>query len=75
MDERNGFETVVKWFVIAILSIVALKIGLTVLGIAIGMAGFLLFTVLPLVLVAWLVMKLVRWMGRGGTGGPSSMDL
>ncbi|HEX8393485.1 MAG TPA: hypothetical protein VF665_14170 [Longimicrobium sp.] len=69
MEERSNFETVLKWVVIGILAIVAVKIALTVLGIAIGLAGFLLFTVLPLVLVVWLVIKAVQWLGRPKDGG------
>ncbi len=68
MEEKTNFETILKWVVIGILAIVAVKIALTVLGIAIGLAGFLLFTVLPLVLVVWLVIKAVQWLGRPKDG-------
>lgn len=69
MEEKTNFETILKWVVIGILAIVAFKIALTVLGIAVGLAGFLLFTVLPLVLVVWLVVKAVQWLGRPKDGG------
>ena len=68
MEEKTNFETILKWVVIGILAIVAFKIALTVLGIAVGLAGFLLFTVLPLVLVVWLVIKAVQWLGRPKDG-------
>jgi hypothetical protein len=67
MSERNDFETVLKWAVVVILAIVALKVLATVLGIAFVLGGILLFRVLPLVLLAWAVYKAVQWL----TGRPS----
>lgn len=75
MEEKTNFETVLKWAVIGILAIVALRIALVVVGVAIGLASFLLFTVLPLVLVVWLVVKAVQWLGRPKDGGYTSSGL
>lgn len=63
MSENNGFETVLKWAVVVILAIAALKVLAMVLGIAFVLGGFLLFRVLPLVLVVWGGYKLVQWLG------------
>lgn len=73
MSEKNTFETILKWMVVAILAIAALKIVLTVLGIAFFLGGVLLFRVLPIVLVVWLAFKAVEWL-RGDRHGsaPSS---
>ncbi len=68
MNNRGtNFETILKWTVVVILAIAALKVAATVLGIAFVLGGFLLFRILPLVLLAWLVMKLVEWL-RGPRG-------
>jgi high-affinity Fe2+/Pb2+ permease len=75
MEEKSNFETVLKWAVLGILAIVALRIALVVVGVAIGLASFLLFTVLPLVLVVWLVVKAVQWLNRPKDGGYTSSGL
>ncbi|MBB4636787.1 hypothetical protein [Longimicrobium terrae] len=75
MEEKSNFETVLKWAVLGILAIVALRIALVVVGVAIGLASFLLFTVLPLVLVVWLVVKAVQWLSRPKDGGYTSSGL
>jgi hypothetical protein len=62
MSETSGFETVLKWAVIAIVAIVALKVVATVLGIAFVIGGFLLGRVLPLILVVWLGYRAVLWL-------------
>jgi hypothetical protein len=72
----SNFETVVKWAIVIILGIAALKIAATVLGIAFFLGGFLLFRVLPLVLLAWGVYLVVQWLsGRKGSGSTSSSTL
>jgi apolipoprotein N-acyltransferase len=71
MSEKNSFEQILKWVVVAILAIAALKIALTVLGIAFVLGGFLLFRVLPIVLVIWLAFKAIEWL-RGERGGSAS---
>lgn len=73
----SNFETVVKWAIVIILGIAALKIAATVLGIAFFLGGFLLFRILPLVLLAWGVYLVVQWLSgkksSGSTG--STMDI
>jgi hypothetical protein len=48
---------IVTWAVIGIIAIIAIKIALGLLGIVLGFAAFLLFTVAPLLLLGWLAMK------------------
>ena len=68
MSEKSSFDNVFKWIILVILAIVALKVAVTVLGLAFFLGGFLLFKILPLVLIVWLVVKAVQWI-RGRNGG------
>jgi hypothetical protein len=72
MSEKNTFESILKWVVVAILAIAALKILLTVLGIAFFLGGVLLFRVLPIVLVVWLVVKAIEWLRGDRSSSPAS---
>lgn len=74
---KSDFETVLKWIVIVILGFAALKIALTVLGIAWVLGSFLLFRILPLVLLVWLVVKAVQWLGgsKGTSSSSSTLDV
>lgn len=72
MSEKNTFESILKWVVVAILAIAALKIILTVLGIAFFLGGVLLFRVLPIVLVVWLIVKAIEWLRSDRSSSPSS---
>lgn len=75
MSDKNTFETILKWTVVVILAIVALKVLLTVMGIAFVLGGFLLFRVLPLVLVVWLVFKVIEWLTDKDRGSRSTLDV
>lgn len=67
-NSNTDFENVLKWIVIVILAIFALKIVATVLGIAWFLGGFLITKILPLVILVWLVMKAVQYFrGTNGT--------
>ena len=75
MSSRNtDLENVLKWIVIVILAVAALKIAAAVLGIAWLLGGFLLFRVLPLVVVVWLVLKAYQYFrgSRGTSPAPPS---
>jgi hypothetical protein len=69
MSERNDFETILKWVVIAVLALVAFKVATMALGIAFVLGTLLLFRVLPLVLLVWGIWKVVEWLGRGEGNG------
>lgn len=62
--ERSLLGTLVSWFFIALLAIAALKLAFWVFGAALGIGTWLIFTIGPILLVGWLVVKLVRWLGR-----------
>lgn len=49
----------VTWFLVALLAIAALKLAFWVVGAAVGIGIWALFTIGPILLVGWLVMKLL----------------
>lgn len=51
-------SSLLRFIVIGFLGIVVLGVGLTVVGMAVGLATFLLFKVAPLVLVGYLAVRL-----------------
>lgn len=58
MGENTGlFGRIVTWAIIGLVAILAIKIVLGLLGIVLGFAAFLLFTVAPILLVGWLAVK------------------
>lgn len=68
--------TMLMWGGVGVMALIALKIVLKLLGIVMGFVGFLFFTVLPLLVVGWLVMKLWQAFtrppaGENGTTGTS----
>lgn len=68
MSSRNSdIENVLKWIVVVILAIVALKVVATILGIAWFVGGFLLFKILPLVALVWVALKVWEYV-RGPRG-------
>jgi uncharacterized membrane protein (Fun14 family) len=56
--------TVVVWFVVGVAAILGLKLALVLLGVFTRFALFALFTVGPVVLVGWLVLKALRYFSR-----------
>ncbi|HKP74493.1 MAG TPA: hypothetical protein VJT67_03070 [Longimicrobiaceae bacterium] len=67
-ENSSKLETILKWIVIVIAAVFALKIIFTVFAVAFVIGGFLLTKVLPLVVLVWLVLKLVEWWKtRNGT--------
>ena len=73
---ENGtkLETILKWIVLVIAAVVALKVVASVLGLAWLIGGVLLTKVLPLVVLVWLVLKLVEWWKIKNGTVPSEMD-
>ena len=75
MSERNTIETIIKWVIVAILAVVALKVVAMVLGMAFVLGNVLLFKVLPAVLVIWLILKAVEWFrGDSRATTPAAAD-
>ncbi len=62
--ERSLLGTLVSWFFVALLAIAALKLAFWVFGAALGIGAWLIFTVGPILLVGWLIVKIVRYLGR-----------
>ena len=58
--EKSLLSKLVTWFFIALFAIAALKLAFWVFGAALGIGAWLFFTVGPILLVGWLVMKLFR---------------
>lgn len=73
---ENGtkLETILKWIVLVIAAVFALKIVASVLGLAWLIGGVLLTKVLPLVVLVWLVLKLVEWWKTKNGTVPSEME-
>lgn len=51
-------SSLLRFIIIGFLGIVVLGVGLTVVGMAVGLATFLLFKVAPLVLIGYLAVRL-----------------
>lgn len=62
----NGslFGTMVRWLIVGFLALIAIKVGLALLGVMVGLAMTLLFTFGPLMLLGWAVLKFVRYFTR-----------
>lgn len=56
-DDNSLLASIVKWAIIIVVAVVAIKIALGLLGIVLGLAAFLFFTVLPVLIVGWLLVK------------------
>lgn len=62
--DRSLLGKMITWFFVALLTIAALKLAFWVVGAAVGIGTWVLFTIGPILLVGWLVIKVVRWMGE-----------
>jgi hypothetical protein len=62
--ERSLLGTMISWFFVALLAIAALKLAFWVFGAALGIGTWLLFTVGPILLVGWLIVKIFRALSR-----------
>ncbi len=72
MSDKLSFNTIIKWVIVAILVIVALNVIATVLNVAFALGGFLLFRVLPLVVLAWLLLKGLEYLRNRDGGAPET---
>jgi hypothetical protein len=54
--------------VLAVIGLITVKVVMAVFGVVAGVLGFLFFTVLPIVLVGWIILRLAR---RGSRGKPA----
>jgi len=75
--EENGNKgsmigQLLKWLVIGLLAVLALKIVFGLVGTVIGLALFVVFKLGPLVLLAWLGWK--AWQYFTGSNGSDEVD-
>ena len=56
-NNTSPLTQIITWTIVGILAILAIKLVLSLLGMAVGLAGFLLFTVGPIILIGWLAVK------------------
>jgi len=66
--DRSLLGRLLTWFLVALLAIAALKLALWAVGVALGIGTWLLFSVGPILLVGWLVLKALRWLGEPANG-------
>jgi len=70
-ENSTKLERILKWIVLVIAAVIVLKLVFGVLALAWVLGGFLIFKILPLVLLVWAVLKLVEWWRtRNGTVVP-----
>ncbi len=65
----NGgiLKTVAIWLIVGVAAIVGLKVALVTLGLVTRVALFAIFTLGPILLVGWLVLKALRHFTRDTT--------
>ena len=61
---RTTLGTLISWLLVALLAMAALKMAFWVVGAAVGLGFWLLFTVGPILLVGWLLVKLYQHFTR-----------
>lgn len=66
--ERSKAARLITWLIVGILVVLLVRVLFAILRVSIGIVGWLLLTVVPLILVGWLTMKLWdRYERRGGS--------
>ena len=73
-ENETKLERILKWIVLVIAAVVALKIVFSVFAIAWLVGGLLLTKVLPFVLLVWVVLKLVEWWRTKNGTVPAESD-
>lgn len=62
--EKSFLSKVLTWVFVALLAIALVKLAFWVFGAALGIGAWLLFTVGPILLVGWLIIKVYRALCR-----------
>jgi hypothetical protein len=57
MGGSSMIARIVTWIILGVLAILAFKVALGILGFVLGLAGFVLFVVAPLVVLGWLATR------------------
>ena len=68
-SEGFDIKDLVTLLVIGVVAIIGIKLLFFVSGFAIKAIFFVLFTLGPIILVGWLVMRLLRYFSRDSSGG------
>ena len=71
MSDKLSLSNIAKWVIVAVLVIVALNVVATVLNLAFALGGFLLWRVLPLVLLVWVLLKGLEYLRDRDGGAPA----
>ena len=64
--------SVLTFLFVGLITLIVAGVVLSVIGMALGLAGFLLFKVAPILLVGWVVVKLIE--KKRGHGALSDAD-
>jgi hypothetical protein len=63
--ERSRLARLVTWLIVGLLAVLAIRVLFAVLRVSFGIAWWLFVTVVPLILIGWVVMKVWdRYHGR-----------
>lgn len=73
MRDEDLPRQLLTWLLMGLLGIAALKIGIWAMAIAFEVGLFLLFRIVPVLLVGWLLLKVIRRWGEKdpGTASPA----
>ena len=68
--ERSRLARIITWLIVGVVVVLLLRLLFAVLRVTIGIAGFVLLTVIPLIVLGWLAMKLWDRYERGRDSRP-----
>ena len=70
--DDSGFtlSRLLKWLVIGLIAIIALRLGFVALGMLLQFGLYALVKVGPILLIGWLVLKVLRYMTRDRSAAP-----
>ncbi|HUF13270.1 MAG TPA: hypothetical protein VMN78_09235 [Longimicrobiales bacterium] len=68
--ERSRLARLITWLIVGVVVLILVRLLFALLRVSVGIVGWLLFTVLPLILLGWLAMKLWDRHRRGRASRP-----
>lgn len=68
--ERSKLARLITWLIVGVVVLVLVRLLFALLRVSVGIVGWLLFTVVPLILLGWLAMKLWDRYQRGRASRP-----
>ena len=63
--ERSRLARIITWLIVGVVVVLLLRLLFAVLRVTIGLAAFLFFTLVALILIGWVAMKLWDRYERG----------